>query len=240
MPEFAHSIMLRDQDIREALRLSIEDGQLSRLERDEVRNWIETANNDSSKRALYQSMAFDLANEAIENKTLPHYSALNWLEKVVKALAPIPVPVANSQLTEALFTPEHNCAGRIVELFQSASASVDICVFTITDDRISDAIIRAHRRGVRLRIVTDNDKCFDPGSDIDRFRQAGIGVRIDRTENHMHHKFAVFDGSILLSGSYNWTRSASQLNEENLLLTAEKRLVEPFRELFERLWRNFA
>jgi phosphatidylserine/phosphatidylglycerophosphate/cardiolipin synthase-like enzyme len=232
--------MLRDQDIREALRLSIEDGQLSRLEREEVRSWIEAANHDLSKRALYQSMAFDLANAAIESKTLPHFSALNWLEKVVKALAPIPVAIATSHLTEALFTPEHNCAGRIVELFKAARVSADICVFTITDDRLSEAIIHAHRRGVKMRIVTDNDKCFDPGSDIDRFRAAGIGVRVDRTEYHMHHKFAIFDGSILLSGSYNWTRSASQLNEENLLLTTEKRLVEPFRELFERLWKSFA
>ena len=27
---------------------------------------------------------------------------------------------------------------------------VDICVFTITDDRLSDAIVAAHRRGVAV------------------------------------------------------------------------------------------
>lgn len=229
---------MRDQDVKEALRLSIQDGELSRLERDEIRTWME--NGDPNKRALYQSMAFDLANEAIASQALPHYSALNWLERVVKALAPIPVATpVTADVTEALFTPHHNCAGRIVDLFRAARTSVDVCVFTITDDRISDAMIQSHRRGVKIRIVTDNDKCFDPGSDIERFCASGLPVRKDRTPNHMHHKFAIFDGRVLLSGSYNWTRSASQHNEENLLLTSEKRLVEPFRELFDRLWRDF-
>ena len=230
---------MRDQDVKEALRLSIQDGELSRLERDEIRAWIADASMDVNKRALYQSMAFDLANEAISSQVLPHYSALNWLEKVVKALTPSAIAIPVNDVTEALFTPHHNCAGRIVDLFKAARAGVDVCVFTITDDRISDTIIEAHRRGVKVRIVTDNDKCFDPGSDIERFRDVGIPVRQDRTSNHMHHKFAIFDGRILLSGSYNWTRSASQYNEENLLLTSEKRLLEPFRELFERLWRDF-
>lgn len=225
---------MRDDRIKAILRATLHDGELTRAERDELRAI------DAAKRAVVQSFAFDLANEAIEAKTLPHFTALNWLEKVIKALAPAPLPViAAADTCEALFAPEHNCCGRIVELFTSARASADVCVFTITDDRISDAMLRAHRRGLRIRIITDNDKSFDPGSDIDRFRAAGIPVRIDRSIDHMHHKFAIFDGAILLSGSYNWTRSASDCNEENLLLTTEKRLVAPFRELFERLWESY-
>lgn len=236
-----------DHDIREALRLSAQDGQLSRLEREEFKGWLARAASDAQKRALYQSMAFDVANEAIESKALPHFSALDWLEKVVKLInsaappaPPVAVVAVAGEVMEALFTPHHDCANRIADLFMAARTSVDVCVFTITDDRISNAILAAHRRGVKIRIVTDNDKRFDPGSDIDRFAAAGIPVRMDRTANHMHHKFAIFDGAILLSGSYNWTRSASEWNEENLLITTEKRLAQPFRELFNRLWQEFA
>ena len=39
--------------------------------------------------------------------------------------------------------------------------------------------------------------------------ELGVAVRIDRSEHHMHHKFALFDDAILATGSYNWTRSAA-------------------------------
>jgi mitochondrial cardiolipin hydrolase len=98
---------------------------------------------------------------------------------------------------------------------------------------------RAHRRGVNLRVITDNDKLFDEGSDIERLSSAGIPVRVDNTEYHMHHKFAIFDGTLLLNGSYNWTRSAALYNEENYILTGDQRLIRFFAELFNTLWEKF-
>lgn len=117
---------------------------------------------------------------------------------------------------------------------------VEVCVFTITDNRISEAIARAHRRGVQVRVVTDDDKLFDPGSDIQQLAAAGVPVRMDKTEYHMHHKFAIFDGTLLLNGSYNWTRAAALYNEENYILTGDPRLIRPFAELFQQLWERFA
>ena len=100
-------------------------------------------------------------------------------------------------------------------------------------------MLEAHGRGVRIRIITDNDKAADLGSDADRFLQAGIELRVDRTEYHMHHKFAVFDNAILLNGSYNWTRGAATNNEENFIVTTNRRLVAIFSKTFEDLWQQF-
>jgi phosphatidylserine/phosphatidylglycerophosphate/cardiolipin synthase-like enzyme len=111
-----------------------------------------------------------------------------------------------------------------------------VCVFTITDDRITRALLEAHERGVRVRVVSDGDKAMDPGSDIHRLRQAGVAVRVDRAEAHMHHKFAVFDRMRLLTGSYNWTRSAAAENQENVLVSDDPRLVVPFCRAFDDLW----
>jgi len=87
-----------------------------------------------------------------------------------------------------------------------------------------------------VRIVTDNDKEFDAGSDIAQLRQAGVPVAVDRTDAHMHHKFALFDGTWLLNGSYNWTRSAAQFNEENLVVHNDPGLVRQFQAQFDTLW----
>jgi mitochondrial cardiolipin hydrolase len=140
--------------------------------------------------------------------------------------------------SEAFFSPGDACRHRIVHRFNVARRSVDVCVFTITDDRITRVILDAHRRGVAIRLISDNEKTHDPGSDIAEFRRVGIDVRIDETEHHMHHKFAIFDGTRLINGSYNWTRSASEFNEENLVDTGDTVLLRAFQAEFDALWQR--
>jgi phosphatidylserine/phosphatidylglycerophosphate/cardiolipin synthase-like enzyme len=69
---------------------------------------------------------------------------------------------------------------------------------------------------------------------------AGVPVRVDRTPFHMHHKFALFDGARVLTGSYNWTRGAAEQNEENLLDTGEPAVVAAFAREFVALWDKLA
>jgi mitochondrial cardiolipin hydrolase len=148
-------------------------------------------------------------------------------------------PEFSRGMAEAWFSPHDDCPGRIINLFAEARSSVDVCVFTITDDRVSDSILAAHCEGIRIRIITDDDKAHDLGSDIDRLAAAGIPVRIDHSPFHMHHKFAIFDGRILLQGSFNWTRGAARDNQEDLVVTDDPRLVTAFGREFERLWTQF-
>jgi len=146
------------------------------------------------------------------------------------------MPDAGRGRSEAWFAPHQDVCGRIIQAFRSARSRVDVCVFTITDDRISRAMLEAHRRGVRIRVVSDDDKSGDLGSDIERLAEAGLAVRIDRTPVHMHHKFALFDGEMLVTGSYNWTRSANDDNHENLLVTFDPALVAAYAAELERVW----
>jgi mitochondrial cardiolipin hydrolase len=141
-----------------------------------------------------------------------------------------------SAASRAFFSPGPDCLGQIIHRLSYARQSIDICVFTITDDRISRAILDAQRRGLKLRIISDNEKMHDAGSDIARFEAAGIPVKIDRTPYHMHHKYAIFDRTRLLNGSYNWTRNAADVNEENIIDTGDPELLLAFQTHFETLW----
>jgi phosphatidylserine/phosphatidylglycerophosphate/cardiolipin synthase-like enzyme len=80
---------------------------------------------------------------------------------------------------------------------------------------------------------------FDNGSDVRALARAGVPVRIDNTDAHMHHKFALFDQRWLLNGSYNWTRSAAEHNEENLVLCNDASLLRQFQGAFETMWAAF-
>ena len=56
---------------------------------------------------------------------------------------------------------------------------------------------------------------------------------------HMHHKFAIVDGRLLLTGSYNWTYSAASVNCENALATDDMFFVERYAAEFTRMWTRF-
>ena len=224
---------MSDQTVREVLEQTFADRQLSRGERQALKQWLAAHDLTVDQVAEFRNAAFDLARSSCPNQD--SRQVLDWLHDVLKAVQPA-APALD--LVEAHFSPGDTCARRIISLFDQARQQVDVCVFTITDDRIASAILAAHERGVALRIVTDNEKMYDPGSDIQRLRAAGIPLRVDMTEFHMHHKFAIFDRRLLLTGSYNWTRGAAEKNEENFVITGDRRLLQPFAEVFESLWRQ--
>lgn len=114
--------------------------------------------------------------------------------------------------------------------------SLKICVFTISDDRISEAIIKTFRKGIEIKLLTDNEKLYDKGADIMELAAKGVPTRVDMTHNHMHHKFAIIDNEVVLTGSYNWTRSAANYNHENVLITNDKATVQAYCQEFDKLW----
>ncbi len=139
---------------------------------------------------------------------------------------------------QACFSPGDQCAHMIRGFIENAKRKMDLCVFTITDNELSRAILDAYHRGIQIRIITDDQKMEDKGSDIEQFRQAGIPVKTDDSESHMHHKFAIFDSHYLLLGSYNWTRGARH-QQEDILTTNDPKLVKAYQKQFEKLWRKF-
>ncbi len=221
------------------LRRTLDDYRVSRGEKRVLSRTIEELAPDRHGLALLRSRAFDIARQELMGPEARQ--VLEWLEDVNKLLVPQPEPDDGELLEgQAYFSPRDDVPSRIVRLMEAARRTLDICVFTITDDRVSNAIRDAAQRRVTVRIITDNDKSEDLGSDIDRLARLGIPVRVDRTEYHMHHKFALFDNQLLLTGSYNWTRSAARQNQENVIITRERRLIGTFAREFETLWRELA
>ena len=225
------------QEFRKILQQTLEDQRLSRAERRALTEVIEDIRPAATQLDLFRHEAFELAREEINN----NYSAMStveWLEDVVRLLKPAEEEGCAIQ-ARAYFSPGNSCRGRIASLFNQASSCVDVCVFTITDNEISEVIAGAHNRGVQIRIITDDNKSTDTGSDITRLKDHGIEVRIDDSPHHMHHKFAIFDQETLLTGSYNWTRSAAENNEENIVIMNDMNLLKQFQGLFNDLWDTF-
>ncbi len=139
---------------------------------------------------------------------------------------------------QAFFSPGMDCLQAIQEGIENAKEEILVCVFTISDDRILQTLLDSHRKGMKIRILTDNEKVHDKGSDIRALVRAGLDVKVDDSQHHMHHKFMIVDGVYTYTGSYNWTRSAERFNAENLVIIEDPELASSFIDQFETLWES--
>ena len=137
---------------------------------------------------------------------------------------------------EAYFTPDTECEDRIIAELGRAT-TIDIAVYSITNPKIADAIIAAHQRGASVRIVTDRTMAGHKSSMIDELAAAGIPVRTNRRYKIEHNKFAVFDNRRMVTGSYNWTTTATKYNSENCIFLTTP--AQEYTKRFEYLWRMY-
>ena len=215
---------------------TLDDGKLSRAETKVLDELVAEAGLDDNGVARLRSRALTAARARMGNPG--DEDVLRWFHDVIKRMDKARVRAAAAG-HEVFFLPDPKALQRVVQLINGTRAHLDICVFTITDNRIYRAIIKAHERRVKVRIITDDDKSADTGSDVLRLARAGVPVRMDHDPAHMHHKFAVFDGRRALTGSYNWTRSAASQNRENILITDAPQVIDAYRTEFEKLWEQF-
>ena len=226
---------MKPHEFDEILRATLADRDLSRGETRALRDRLAEAGLSEADARGLRARMFDAARAELSDPK--HKQLLEWAEDWVKLLDNVHPDEPQSRVAEVWFTPEMDAVNRILRCIDEAGHTIDVCVYTITDNRLSRALERAHKRRVDVRIVTERDKAQDLGSDIARLRNAGIPLRADRREESlMHHKYALFDKKLLVTGSYNWTRGAADENHENVVVTDDMRLVAPFRESFERIW----
>lgn len=223
------------QELLAAFLATLEDARVTRGERSALRALLAEGDLSESQRLALQNDLIDAVRDRLIDPR--DKQMLDGLGQALNLLRPTEVARESSR---ALFGPEDPMAATLVSILQGARKSMDIAVFTITDDRLREHIIAAHRRGVHVRILSDDDKAYDRGSDVFELRQLGIDVAFDQSPHHFHHKFAVVDDALVVTGSYNWTRSADKVNRENYLVSTDPELVHAFGEAFDRMWAELA
>lgn len=220
------------ESIIQHLQSSLEDTVLSKAEKVELKTLVNNRSLSDHELSVLRSKIYLLAMEKATPENYPFI--IEWIKAANNALIASPQGYA----ADVFFSPGEECRNAIINRINGAIHQVSICVFTISDDRITDSIITAHKKGVNVKIITDNDKSWDEGSDIKQLARLGVSVKMDATPNHMHHKFMAVDNKSLLTGSYNWTLSAMRFNHENILITEEPGVVRSFLKEFDNLWKQ--
>ena len=142
-------------------------------------------------------------------------------------------------LLECYFFPNQNNERKVVDMFRTCKKTLDLAIFTLTKDSISNAIEEAYKRGVKVRLIADDSCSLMLGSDVRKLAAIGVPTKTDRAKYYMHNKVAIIDKSVLVTGSYNWSRQATNYNQENILFFENKDLCEKYTQEYDKLWEQF-
>jgi len=137
---------------------------------------------------------------------------------------------------DVYFSLVDNPEKAIIEQLNQAKESIDIAMCYFTDRELANAVIEAHNRGVRVRVYLDKDQKEAKYSKSRYLAKHGIAIRYSDNPYIMHHKFCVIDNEVVITGSYNWTASAGERNNENLLVIRDPPLANRYEQEFNRLW----
>lgn len=141
------------------------------------------------------------------------------------------------------FSPNRGAEDVIIGFIDHCSAFCDVAVYSFTHNDIADALLRAHRRGVKIRVLVDAVQAANAYADDESLEAAGIPVRRDTQAGAFHHKFMLGDsrdgaGSAVLTGSFNFTKNAAERNVENFVIVRLKYAAAEYQDEFNRLWKS--
>ncbi len=142
------------------------------------------------------------------------------------AIFALPAFAQTSAAVAVCFSPpiQGGCDPQAAILSEIAGARNEILVqaYVLTARPVVDALIRAHARGVVVRIILDRKQLRHDRSGVraaSRLVAAGIPVAIDDgVRGIAHNKVMVIDRRTVITGSYNFTWSAEHRNAENMVI----------------------
>ncbi len=153
------------------------------------------------------------------------------------ANTPYPQLTVNGVPLEVYFSPDDGVLNHILTWVDQAQQSIYFLAYSFTSDELAEALLERAAAGVEVMGVFEADQYnANVGTEFDRLAEAGIQVRLDGNPKHMHHKVLIIDERIVITGSYNFSASAEQRNDENLLVIDDTELARLYLAEFQRVF----
>ena len=145
----------------------------------------------------------------------------------------------NGIRVETLFSPDDGVESHLLDILNNAQESIYFLAFSFTSDSLGDAIRAQAANGLTVAGVMEEQQVkSNIGTEYDPFVHAGLDVNVDGNEGQMHHKTMIVDDEIVITGSYNFTRSAEERNDENLVIFHNKQIADFYMKEFQRVYKQ--
>jgi phosphatidylserine/phosphatidylglycerophosphate/cardiolipin synthase-like enzyme len=128
----------------------------------------------------------------------------------------------------------------LVQAIQSATTSLEVAIFSLTDPSIVFSLKDAQKRGVHIRIITDRMQAFTRTQNVALhiLNKSNVPILINTHDGLMHLKMVIVDRSYVITGSYNFSKSANKVNDELLMAIKSPRFLNDCLNEFGIMWND--
>jgi phosphatidylserine/phosphatidylglycerophosphate/cardiolipin synthase-like enzyme len=127
---------------------------------------------------------------------------------------------------EVYFSPDGGAQDAVVREIDKARSSILVFAYSFTSAPIGKALVAAHRRGVQVGVILDREQNTGGRyTEAMYLKRARAQVFIDSGEGLQHNKVMVIDRAVVVTGSFNFSKSAEEHNAENLLVIQSPELA---------------
>ena len=124
------------------------------------------------------------------------------------------------------FSPTDKICRVLLEELDQARSTVDVMAFSFTGAELAAKLRDLCKRGVRVRCLFDRGQAKNKASRDEYLRKIGAQVYISpNRRGKMHHKVFIIDGKTVVTGSYNFSKSAETKNDENILVLRSEKIA---------------
>jgi len=146
--------------------------------------------------------------------------------------------------------PQDQVQELIIRAIDAAEETIELALYEFTLPKVLEALRRAKKRKVKVRIIMDYTHVFPKGlnhegeprersEEVQALMDQGFELRVlrgVRSGGIMHQKVAIFDGRMVNFGSYNWAKTAEENHFESVKFEDARERVAFYVKMWDWMW----
>lgn len=123
----------------------------------------------------------------------------------------------------------------IAQFLHTATTNIRIAMCWFSNPLLFSILLKKVKAGIRVSLIVQFDQAnfHAKGLFFHQLIELGGQVQVFHHQQLLHHKFAVVDAKVVLTGSYNWTRTR---HADNILILENPEIANSYLTEFARLW----
>lgn len=136
-----------------------------------------------------------------------------------------------------IFAAESDEIGALKAEIKRATRSIRIMTFVFSLEELAEAILlQATHPEFVVQGVFEKRNSTASWSQLPALHCAGAAMRQDGNRYALHHKVIIIDEGTVITGSFNYSRSAAQYNDENIVIIRDATIAGLYLGEWKRIW----